>query len=110
MGGKLKRTSAGVAFALGLMAHGVSAAAAERICEAPMSSGASVGTTEADARAGAIVSWRMKTLKTYGQRHADWGLAAEKITKCAPRSDGGFECVTTARACTMQDGGGNTDI
>ena len=110
MAGKLKRTSAAVAFALGLMAHGISAAAAERICEAPMSSGASVATTEADARVGAITSWRMKTMKKHGSHHADWGLAAEKVTKCAPRKDGGFECISTARPCTLQDNDGNTEI
>ncbi|HRN89706.1 MAG TPA: hypothetical protein PK271_13980 [Hyphomicrobium sp.] len=75
-----------------------------------MSSGASVATTEADARVGAITSWRMKTMKKHGPRHADWGLAAEKVTKCAPRNDGGFECITTARPCTMQSSDGNTEI
>ncbi|AHB50384.1 hypothetical protein W911_15485 [Hyphomicrobium nitrativorans NL23] len=110
MGGSLKRAFAAAALALGLMVHGVSATAAERICEAPMPSGSSVGTTEADARVGAITSWRMKTMKKYGPRHADWGLAAEKVTKCAPRSNGGFECATTARPCTIRDSDGNTEI
>lgn len=110
MGGLLRRTSAVAGLALGWIACDVSAMAAERICEAPMSSGSSVATTEADARVGAITSWRMKTMKKHGSHHADWGLAAEKVTKCAPRKDGGFECISTARPCTLQDSDGNTEI
>lgn len=91
-------------------AAAASAVAAERICEAPVSSGAALATTEADARSGAITSWRMKTMKQHGKSHADWGLAAEKITKCRTRDDGGFECVTTARPCVMSGAGGDTEI
>lgn len=110
MGGPPRRASATAALALGWIAYGMSAMAAERICEAPMSSGPSLATTEADARVGAITSWRMKTMKKHGSHHADWGLAAEKVTKCAPRKDGGFECISTARPCTLQDNDGNTEI
>ena len=37
-------------------------------------------------------------------------MAVEKVTKCAPRGDGGFECVITARPCTVREPGGREEL
>ncbi|HRN83488.1 MAG TPA: hypothetical protein PK857_01605 [Hyphomicrobium sp.] len=109
--GRLRRTSAVSGLALGLIVHGTSAVtAAERICEAPITGGPAFATTESDARLGALTAWRMKAMKAHGNRHADWGLAVEKATRCRPRSEGGFECVITARPCSVREPGGREEL
>ena len=105
MARRAARVSAVSGLAAALIAHAVSAAAAaaaERICEAPITGGPAMATSEQDARMAALASWRMKTLKSHGKRHADWGIAVEKVTRCRARDEGGFECTTTARPCAVR--------
>lgn len=99
----MPRRRAGLRVAAAVLAAGLaaSATAAERICEAPITGGPAMATSEQDGRMAALASWRMKTLKAHGKRHADWGMAVEKVTRCQARNDGGFECTVTARPCAL---------
>jgi hypothetical protein len=76
------------------------ALAAVRLCEAPVSSGPVTGSDEQTARAAALALWKSKALE-HGEPYSGWRIAADKLLKCLPRSGGGYECLATARPCTI---------
>jgi len=77
------------------------AGAAVRLCEDPVSSGVILGSNEQTARAAALALWRSKAL-AHGEPYASWRIAAEKLLKCLPRDGGGYECLASARPCTVE--------
>ncbi|HEX2840271.1 hypothetical protein [Hyphomicrobium sp.] len=77
------------------------AKAAVRICEAPVSSGPVIGSTEQEARKKALDSWKFKALQ-HGEPYGSWRLAADKLFTCLPRKEGGFECLARGNPCTIE--------
>lgn len=77
------------------------ALAAVRLCEAPVSSGPVTGTDERAARAAALAIWKSKALE-HGEPYGSWRIASEKLLKCLPNDGGGYECLATARPCTIE--------
>jgi hypothetical protein len=77
------------------------ALAAVRLCEASVSSGPVTGTDEQTARAAALALWKSKALE-HGEPYSSWRIAADKLLKCLPRDGGGYECLATARPCTIE--------
>jgi hypothetical protein len=85
----------------GIAAIVAPASAAVRLCEATISTGPVRGPNEDTARAAAIAIWKSKALD-HGEPYGSWRIAAEKIFECLPRKDGGFECLASARPCTIE--------
>jgi hypothetical protein len=77
------------------------AAGAVRLCEAAVSSGIVTGSNEETARAGALAVWKSKA-RAHGEPYASWRIAAEKILRCLPKGSGGYECLASARPCTIE--------
>ena len=77
------------------------AIAAVRLCEAPVSSGLVSGATEVAARTAALALWRSKAL-AHGEPYASWRIASDKLLKCLPTDGGGYECLATAKPCTIE--------
>jgi hypothetical protein len=77
------------------------AVAAVRLCERSVSSGPVTGTDEQTARAAALALWKSKALE-HGEPYSSWRIAADKLLKCLPRDGGGYECLATARPCTIE--------
>lgn len=75
--------------------------AAVRLCEASVSSGPVTGTDERAARAAALALWKSKALE-HGEPYGSWRIAADKLLKCLPRDGGGYECLASARPCTIE--------
>jgi hypothetical protein len=78
-----------------------SSRAAVRLCEAPVSSGPVTESDEQTARAAALAIWKSKALE-HGEPYASWRIAADKLLKCLPRDGGGYECLASARPCTIE--------
>jgi hypothetical protein len=75
--------------------------AAVRLCEAPVSSGPVTGADEQAARAAALALWKSKALE-HGEPYGSWRIATDKLLKCLPRDGGGYECLASARPCTIE--------
>jgi hypothetical protein len=75
--------------------------AAVRLCEAPVSSGLVMGSNEQAARAAALALWTSKALE-HGEPYGNWRIAVDKLLKCLPRDGGGYECLASARPCTIE--------
>ena len=99
------RTSRALTFAIltlsSIAGWSTASSAAVRLCEAPISTGPVRGPNEDTARAAALAIWKSKALE-HGEPYAAWRIAAEKILQCLPRKDGGFECLASARPCTIE--------
>lgn len=91
----------GIVIVIALAAGWNDATAAVRICEATVSSGLVTGSNEMTARAAALGIWKTKAL-THGEPYGSWRIAADKILKCLRRQDGNFECIASARPCTIE--------
>ena len=85
------------------------ATAAVRLCENAVSSGPVVGTTEKAGRKAALAIWKSRAL-VYGEPYASWRIAADKILKCFSREAGGYECLASARPCTIEQAPGRREL
>lgn len=90
-------------------AVGAPAAAAVRLCKAPVSSGLVTGASEREARKAALDAWRAKALVD-GEPYASWRIAADKLLACEPRKSGGYECLARATPCTIEQAPGRREL
>jgi hypothetical protein len=78
-----------------------SAAAAVRVCKAPVASGVAREPSEPAAKKRAIEDWTRRA-QAAGASNPAWRTAANKLLKCAPNSTATFECVAYGAPCTVQ--------
>lgn len=90
-----------VALAMALHLPG-EAAAAVRVCKAPVSSAIFTGKDESATKKQALDDWKAKA-KTYGENYTNWRLAGNRLITCLPAKAGGFECVAHGSPCVIEN-------
>lgn len=75
--------------------------AAVRICKDLETSGPVFGSNEPTARAAALAIWKSKAL-VYGEPYSAWRIASDRLLTCLPKREGGYECLASARPCTIE--------
>ncbi len=76
------------------------AAAAVRVCKAPVSSGLATDVSEPGSRRKALSAW-VANAKSAGAQNPSWRLASNKILKCARIATGQFDCIARAEPCSI---------
>jgi hypothetical protein len=79
----------------------IAAAAAVRVCKAPVASGVAREPSEPAAKNRAIEDWARRA-QASGVSNPAWRTAANKVLKCAPIGTATFECVAYGAPCTVQ--------
>jgi hypothetical protein len=77
------------------------AAAAVRVCKAPVASGLAREPSEPAAKKRAIEDWTRRA-KAAGASNPAWRTAANKLLKCSPNGTTAFECVAYGAPCAIQ--------
>lgn len=84
-----------------LLALQDTASAAVRLCGEAVSSGPVKGASEQAAKTDALAAWKKEATRQ-GEGYSAWRLATGKLLQCLPGKDGGFECLASARPCTIE--------
>jgi len=92
-------SAAAVAGLMLLVVPAGDAAAAVRVCKAPVSSALASEPTEQASRRRAIVSWTERA-RASGVANASWSIAANKLLRCA-RVGAKFDCLALAAPCAV---------
>lgn len=93
---------------LAILACSLTPATAGQYCGERLEGGAVLRTTEAEARKDAE-NWWVSRAGSLGKGFQDWAIAQDKRVDCAPKTDGRYRCVASAKPC-LPEGALPSDI